>query len=261
MKRLALVLCSAVVVVGCTKRVPRTPPEAFLTLGGKKVMYRAWGTVDDLCLVNQQQFTDEQAALTSTLAQWLGQTSATVDGAWDDEHLALLEEGVRELARPLDVQKTALEQAKVCRFEGLASAAELNAQAIRRIEEAPEFIEQVKARLALAKWKEARPTQEASAKDSQCRTKAKPPAPILYFAAEDEHANIEWLFCDGSKVIASPGNPPAWRADPNAKKTKKEPDPKLWLDVVANYPPEQVSRAPKLKRKKTKRENSDEEPI
>ena len=48
-------------------------------------MYRAWGTVDDLCLVNQQQFTDEQAAMTSTLAQWLGQTSATVDGAWDDE--------------------------------------------------------------------------------------------------------------------------------------------------------------------------------
>lgn len=261
MKRLALVLCSAVVVVGCVKRVPRTPPEASFTLGGKKVTYRAWGTVDDLCNVNKHQFTDEQSAMTSALAEWLGQTSASIDGAWDDEHIALLEEGVRELAKPLDLQKTSLEQARVCQFEGLGSAAELNAQAIRRVEEGPEFITEVKARLALAKWKAGRPGHEASAKDNHCHTKAKPPAPILYFAAEDEHSNIEWLFCDGSKVMASPGNPPAWHADPNAKKTKKEPDPKLWLDVAAKFPHDQVSRAPKLKHKKLKRENSDDEPI
>jgi hypothetical protein len=88
----------------------------------------------------------------------------------------------------------------------------------------------------------------------------KPSAPILYFAAEDETARLEWLFCDGSKVVASPGNPPAWEPDPTGKKPKKEPDPKVWLDVAAKFPPESVSRAPKLPKKKLKSDDDAPEP-
>ena len=80
-------------------------------------------------------------------------------------------------------------------------------------------------------------------------------------AAEDETARLEWLFCDGSKVVASPGNPPAWEQSPTAKPAKKAPDPKVWLDVVAKYPPESVSRAPKLPKKKVAPRDAGEEPI
>lgn len=242
----------AVGVGGCAKRVPQVPPETSLTLGGQRVVYRGWATVDELCAVNAQQFTDEQQALTALLAQWLGQTSATADGAWDDEHLALLEEGHRVLPQPLQLQQASLEKAATagCGFTGLGPARELNGQALRRLEAAPELIEQVRARLALARWKEARPAAQQRAKDSACTTKLKPPAPILYFAAEDETARLEWLFCDGSKVVASPGNPPAWANDPAAKPTKRPPDPRVWLDVASQYPPGQVSRAPRLPRKK-----------
>lgn len=260
MKRLAVTALCAAVVVGCVKQVVRPPPEAFVTLGGKRAPYRAWARVDDLCAVDQNLFGGEQQAMTALLAEWLGQTSAPADGAWDDEHLGLLEEGVRVLPTALALQKEALEKAQACRFSGLGSATELNAQAQRRVEEGPWLAQQIKARLSIAEWKEARPAAQQAAKDSSCSTKMKPPAPIIYFAAEDETAKLEWLFCDGSKVVASPGNPPAWTPDPAAKKPKKEPDPKVWLDAAAKYPAEKVSRAPKVPRKKVGRDDGAAEP-
>ncbi len=262
MKRLAVAALGAVRVVGCVKRVVTVPPEAFVTLGAKKASYRAWSRVEDLCAIDATQFTQEQQALAALLAEWLGQTSAPADGAWDDEHLALLEEGVRQLPAALGLQRESLEKAQHvgCQFTGLGSAAELNAQATRRVDEGPWLAQQVKARLSLAKWKDARPGLQQAAKDGNCSTKMKPPAPILYFAAEDETAKLEWLFCDGAKVIASPGNPPAFQPDPNAKKTKKEPDPKTWLDVAAKYPAQSVSRAPKLPKKRPARDDGAAEP-
>jgi hypothetical protein len=261
MKRLVLVL-GVLAVGGCVKRVVDVPPESSVTLGGLSAPYRAWARVDDLCAIDPQKFTDEQQALSALLAQWLGQTSAPMDGAWDDEHLALLEEGVRVLAVPLELQLASLNKsgAARCRFEGLGPAKELNGQALRRVEEGPELARQVRARLALAKWKEARPGAQQLAKDENCGTKMKPPAPILYFAAEDENARMEWLFCDGSKVWATPGNPPAWEPNPAAKKTKKEPDPKVWLEVAAQFPGEKISRAPKLPKKKAARRDDSPEP-
>lgn len=262
MKRLALATVCAAVVVGCVKQVIRPPTEAFVSLGGKKAPYRAWGRVSDLCAVDPQQFTGEQQALTALLAEWLGQTSAPADGAWDDEHLALLEEGARVLPPALELQKESLEKASQvgCHFEGLWSPGELNAQARRRVDEAPWLIVQVKARLALARWKEARPAQQQAARETSCSQKMKPPAPILYFAAEDETAKLEWFFCDGSRVVASPGNPPTWIVDPTAKKLKKEPDPKVWLDVAAKFPGENVSRAPKVPKKRPTRDDGAAEP-
>lgn len=258
MKRWILT-CSAVLVVGCAKRVPTIPPETLVTVGNKSAPAREWASVEGLCDVDRVKFGDEQQVMTQLLADWLGQTSAEADGAWDDEHLALLEEGLKALATPMIWQRDALAKAKACGFEGLGSATELNAQALRRLEEGRWLAEQVRARLALAKWKEARPAQEQAARQQHCVQKAKPP-PVLYFAAEDERAVLEWAFCDGSKVVASPGNPPAWQPAPAAKKPKKEPDPKLWLDAAAKYPGESVSRAPKLPRKKVSKNDDSPEP-
>lgn len=260
MKRLVLISLGAVLVVGCAKRVVRPPPEAYVTLGGKKVAYRAWSRVEDLCAVDRKQFTDEQQAMTTLLADWLGQTSAPAEGAWDDEHVTLLDDGARLLPPALGLQREALDKSAACGLEGLGPAKELNAQAQRRVEEAPWLLEQIRARLALAKWKAEQPAAQQVARETNCSTKMKPPAPILFYAAEDETAKLEWLFCDGSKVVASPGNPPAWNPDPNAKKTKKEPDPKVWLEVASKFPVEKISRAPKLPRKKVTRGDDAPEP-
>jgi hypothetical protein len=97
----------------------------------------------------------------------------------------------------------------------------------------------------LAKWKAAQPALRLEAKENTCLTKMRPPAPLLYYAFEDETSQLVWLFCDGSKVVASPGAPPTWIVDPEAKKPKLDPDPKIWLDIAAAFPSADISRAPK----------------
>ncbi|MFO0598565.1 MAG: hypothetical protein U0228_24880 [Myxococcaceae bacterium] len=255
-----LLVVAAVSMVACVRRLPTLPPERRLELGGKALTWRPWDEVGTgLCLLDPTRFTNEQQALSTFVAEWLGQTSAPAEGAWDEEHVALLEKGVEVLSGPLTSQRGALEQARACAWTGLATAAEFNAQGLRRVEEGPWLATQVKARLALQRWKDERPTKEASAKDSACKSKSA--APVIYFAAEDERAGIEWLFCDGAKVVAAPGNPPSLQAPPPpAKKPKKEPDPKTWLDAAAKYPGESVSRAPKLPRKKLSRDDGAPEP-
>lgn len=262
MKRLVVFSLGVLAVGGCVRRVIEPPPEAKVSLGGLQAPWRPWAQVADLCAIDPTKFTQEQQAMTALLVQWLGQTSAPADGAWDDEHVVLLEEGVRVLPGPLQAQQASLTKAASvgCRFEGLGPATEFNGQGLRRVEEGPELARQVRGRLSLSKWKQERPVTQANAKAENCGTKMKPPAPILYFAAEDEHARLEWLFCDGSMVVATPGNTPAWVPDPSAKKPKKEPDPKVWLEVAAKFPPENVSRAPKLPKKKVQREENVLEP-
>lgn len=260
----AAVLLVAVGVGGCAKRRVTPPPEAFVTLGGKRAPYRAWAQVSDFCAIEPEPFKREQDAMTALLADWLGQTSANADGAWDDEHLALLEDGVRQLPPALAVQQAALAktESEGCRIEGLGPAKELNAQARRRVADAEQLVPQVKARLALAKWKAERPQAQAAAQAQHCAAKPKAGAPpVPYFAAEDETARLEWRFCDGALVVATPGNPPAVATLPPApKKAKKQPDPKAWLDAAAAFPAERISRAPKLPRKVTRRVETSPEP-
>jgi hypothetical protein len=90
------------------------------------------------------------------------------------------------------------------------------------------------------------------------------PGPVLFHAFEDEKSHAEWLFCDGAKVVASPGNPPAFEApapDAAAKKPKKAPDAKLYLEAQAKFPPAEVSRAPKLPVKRSATKDDAPEPL
>lgn len=248
MYRSVVVACLG--LFACAKRVATIPRESTLSLAGQSAIYRPWQQVEDLCLVPEEQFVGEQQALTRVLAEWLGKTSAPVDGAWDEEHLGLLEEGARVLPPIITAQRDALTRAKRCRFNGLSAPRELLDQADRRATEAADTAPLIRARLALAQWKDVRPVAQATAFDENCRLKAAPKAPVLYYAAEDETARLEWLFCDGSKVVASVGNPPAWEANPNAKKSKKQPDAQQYLGIAAAYPSEKISRAPKPPKKK-----------
>ncbi|MDX2013359.1 MAG: hypothetical protein SFW67_24395 [Myxococcaceae bacterium] len=261
----------AVLVVssGCVKRIVQAPPEAFVTLGGQRATYRDYSSIPDLCFLDPKVVHGDFDSMGALLVNFLGQTSAGPDGMWAEEHVALLEQAQQVLPVALDLEQRGLAQAAKasCTFQGLTRAKELNEMARRRLAEAPGLLEVVKAKKALAAWKEALPASQQAEKDKRC---AAPPkgvkpavSPVVYAAFEDEKNRAEWLFCDGAKVAASPGNPPAFEpppADPTAKKPKKTPDAKAYLEAQAKFPPAEVSRAPKLPVKRTARRDDAPEP-
>jgi hypothetical protein len=268
MRRLSLVLV-VVLASSCVKRIVQAPPEAFVTLGGQRATYRDFSSIPDLCFLDPKVVHGDFDSMGVLLANFLGQTSAGPDGMWAEEHVALLEEAQKVLPVALDLQQRGLGQAAKasCSFQGLTRAKELNEMARRRLAEAPELLEVVKAKKALAAWKDALPASHQAAKDKACAPPAKgakpPPGPVVYAAFEDEKNRAEWLFCDGAKVAASPGNPPAYEAppaDPAAKKPKKAPDAKAYLEAQAKFPAADVSRAPRLPVKRTARRDDAPEP-
>lgn len=254
---------------GCLKRIVQAPPEAFVTLGGLRATYRDYSSVPDLCFLEPKVLRGDLDSMNALLANVLGQTSAGPEGVWADEHVALLEQAQKVLPVPLDLEQRALAQAAKasCRFEGLGRAKEMNEMARRRLAEAPELLEVVKAKKALAAWKSGLPEVQQAAKDKACAPPAKgskpAPGPVVYAAFEDEKNHAQWLFCDGAKVAASPGNPPAFEAppaDPTAKKPKKAPEAKVYLEAQAKFPAADVNRAPKLPIKRTARRDDAPEP-
>lgn len=249
----------------CLKRIVTPPPETLVTLGGVKASARDWAKVGDLCAVDPKLVQADFESMDALLANFLGQTSAGPEGSWADEHVTLLEEAQRVLPTPLDLQKRALNQAGKagCRFEGLHRTGELTDMAKKRLAEAPELLEMVRARKALAAWKDGLRATQAAANERVCAAKKPSGGPVVFAAFEDERGRTEWLFCDGSKVAAAPGSLPAWEpppADAAAKKAKKPPEPKSYLDAQAKYPRSEVSRAPKLPVKKLVRPDDGPEP-
>lgn len=251
--RLALVV---VVLSGgaCGKRLVTPPPEAFVTLAGQRASYRDWTRIVEICVAQPELVQRDFESMNVLLANFLGQTSAGPDGVWAEEHVALLEEAQRVLPVALELQQRSLQHASRsgCRFEGLIRTTELTEQGLKRLAEAPKLLEVVKARKALAAWREALPGVQQAAREKTCATPPKPakppPGPVLFAAFEDEKGRTEWLFCDGGKVAASPGNVPAFEApaaEP-AKKPKKAPDPKPYLEAQAKFPSGEVNRAPRL---------------
>ena len=255
-------LVSSLMVVGCTKRVVTPPPETRISVDGLSAPVRAWASMEGLCEISPDQWAGEHEAMQALLANWLGKTSAPAEGAWDDEHVAILDEGLRVLPEAVKTERASLDAAKTraCYFRSTSGLRELVDQTQKRLDDGAWLSKVVKARLALARWKDAQPERIATAKEESCITKMKPKEPILYYAAEDETARLEWRFCDGSHVVASPGNPPAWEPDPAARKPKKDPDPKVWLDLAARYPAEKINRAPKLPRRQLERTDDAPEP-
>jgi hypothetical protein len=268
--RLTLLVVAVVGLGGCVKRVVTVPPEAWVTLAGQRASYRQWAQVPDLCAIDPRLFDGDVRSMNALLAPFLQQTSAPADGAWAAEHIALLEEAVRVLGPALALERASIDKASSvgCTFEGLGPAKELNRQAQKRLDEAPDLLPVVKARLALTGWKAARPGATTAAQEKACpaapvaaakptkKVKVAVPAlPVVYFAAEDEHGRLEWLFCDGAMVFATPGNPPALEpVAAEAKKGAKPVEPAKWLEAAAKYPTEAILRAPKIPRKQVVRE-------
>lgn len=265
----------AVGAVGCAKRLIRPPTEAFVELAGKKASYRQWAKTEELCLQDPKLFQGDLDSMNQLLAAFLEKTSAGLDGAWGDEQIGVLEDGTFLLPQPLSLEAASIEAAELsqCKWTGLEQAKELNTMAKKRLEQAPDLLKVAKARRALADWKAAHPGLEQQAREQRCAAPSK--QPVLFHACEDEASRLEWRFCDGSKVVATPGNVPAYEApqppapEPAAAKGKakaKKPPPKLpeaqvYLDLAAKFPTGDVVRAPKVpKIVPVKKDDGAEEP-
>ncbi|MEW5743107.1 MAG: hypothetical protein AB1938_29600 [Myxococcota bacterium] len=242
-------------VLGCAKKILKPPTEAFVELAGKRASYRQWARAEDLCRQDPAVFKGDLDSMNALLAAFLERTSAGLQGSWGQEQIGILEDGQVLLPPALSLEAASIEAAVQagCGFEGLAQAKELNALAQKRLDQAPDLLKVAKAKVALAQWKETHPAQEARAREAQCTNGSK--APVLFHACEDEASRLEWQFCDGAKVVASPGNVPAFQAppppavDPKAKKAKKPPKlpaPELYLEAASKYPSADVARAPKI---------------
>jgi hypothetical protein len=248
-------LVVAVGAVGCAKRVIRPPPEASVELAGKKASYRQWAKAEDLCLQDRKLFEGDLRSMNELLAVFLEKTSGGLDGVWGDEQIGVLEDATVLLPQPLEVEAASIEAAErsQCEWAGLAQAKELNTLARKRLEQAPDLLKVAKARRALADWKAALPALEQRAREERCAAPSK--QPVLFHAFEDEASRLEWRFCDGSKVVATPGQLPAYEPPPGAepstakgkpKAPPKLPAPRVYLDLASKFPPGDVLRAPKV---------------
>lgn len=251
---------------GCTKRIVQPPPAAFVQLGGLKAGYRDWSNLPDVCLVDPAVLQSDVDAMSAVLSEYLAQTAGGVDGTWSPAQLETLEKGEQVLPVALSLEANAIELSKksACPFTGFDKAMDLNKKAADRVASLKGLAGVLRSKAALARWREALPSATADAKTKVCD--AKPKAPAVYFASEDEKGKAEWLFCDGAKVTAAPGSPPALTTQPEVaaapappppakKKGKKAPPPppapaavdaKAYVDAAAAYPSSDVSHAPKV---------------
>lgn len=246
-----LFVASVVLVVGCGKKRVVPTGEKKVTLAGKTATQHDWGKVNP-CEVEPKVVIGDLDSLYAMANEYVGQTSAGVDGVWSAEQIALLEEGVVVLPPAIDaVDKLgAALQKGGCRFtkelgfaEPLKKASELGEQARKRVAEAPAIAEGLAIKAALKAWKDKQPEARTGAKAEWCPPKLKPGAPVdIYYASEDETGLTEWLFCDDCRVFATASTPPAFEA-PAAM--KKKPKDKPYLENASKYPASDIQRAPK----------------
>lgn len=251
MRSFALVFAACFTLVGCTKKRVTPPPGAEAKLQGMTASYRVkWGYTSP-CDVEPRTITDDARSASAMLSAFLEQTSASPRGVWSEEQLALYEAAQRELPPLLDANGVVLRNVSDCAFTEAdgARAALLQLKGLvplarKRLEEAPEAIPVIKTALAVAAWKTALPKAVDDAKGQWCTPK---PKPDIFYAYEDEAGATAWLFCDGAKVVATPGSKPEFREpEAAAKKPAKKLDGKKYLETAASYPGSEVQRAPKL---------------
>ncbi len=233
-----------------------------MQLAGKTASWHDW-KLTPVCDVDEKRVESDFASMKELLLSALGQTSASYDGAWGEENLAILDAMPKQLPPALDSLERGVADAGQCKWseqskvpELLQPLGELVAQGKRKVEGAKALADKVRAYQALKAWRDKQPAAKDEAKKNWCPAKPKPGAqPDIYYAFEDENGHGEWLFCDDSKVtVARPGDPPVFEP---AASYKKKPKDKPYLDEAAKYPAGDVQRAPKVEQPAPKKEEEE----
>jgi hypothetical protein len=113
-------------------------------------------------------------------------------------------------------------------------------QARNRIAEAPRLLPYIKAKRDLARWKDDQSKAQEAAKTDRCAKKAK--APVVYYAAQDEHGNQSFFFCDGTRVQRTVGGGTTTQPD----KPNKKINVASYEALLPKVAPEEIRRAPTL---------------
>ncbi len=233
-----------------------------MQLAGKTATWHDWKATQ-VCDVDEQRVEGDFASMKDLLLSALGQTSASYDGAWADENLAILDAMPKQLPNALASVERGVADAAQCKWseqskvpELLQPLGELVAQAKRKVDGAKALADKVRAYQALTTWRDKQPAARDDAKKNWCPAKLKPGAqPDIYYAFEDENGREEWLFCDDSKVtVAKPGDPPVFEA---AASYKKKPKDKPFLDEAAKYPQDDIQKAPRAEQPAPKKDEEE----
>ncbi|MFT3842233.1 MAG: hypothetical protein QM723_34910 [Myxococcaceae bacterium] len=250
MRQVVFACVLGAVVVGCGKKRVAPGPDQTVQLAGKTATWHDWQKTN-VCDVEELRVEGDFTSMKELLLSALGQTSASYDGAWADENLAILDAMPKQLPPALASLEKGVADAAQCKWteqskvpELLQPLGELVAQAKRKIDGAPGLAAKVRAYQALKVWRDKQPAAKDEARKNWCPAKPKAGAqPDIFYAYEDENGHAEWLFCDDSKVIvAKPGDPPVFDA---AATYKKKPKDKPYLDEAAKYPAGDIQKAPK----------------
>ena len=249
----ATLLWISALVPGCASRRAESPPVQTLDLGSRHSPYRNYKGYN-LCAQNSAQLVAELDQVNAVLSDFLQSTSAGPEGVWAAEHLALLADGQKSLPPALGALQETYRRLRQCRLDpasGLPEIVrqgdELARQSGARLDDAPELLAVGEARRAIAQWEESLPTLREKSRRVGCKKRpggAK--KPVAFFATESSEGTRSWYFCDGTWVRGKTGAP-AEAIRPKGKAPPKGKDGSTpYLETAARFPPDQISRSPRL---------------
>lgn len=249
------------ILVGCAGK-QRLPPGTVVEFEGQRAQYRDVSSPKiNLCRADPAPLQREFEEMNTLLGTFLDSTPSKPDPSVTAEQLEALQ-GSTSLSPAVRAYQLELEKAGQCKFDKkydfkdlLYRGNELATRSQKRIENAPGFVNYMKAQKALAQWNSARSSEMSQARARNCpgqqtlprksrrRSSSRPASskPVVYYAFEDETGNRQWFFCDGSRVSGSAGQ--AGEFTPGRQATLPA---KAYLDIAARYPNSQVNRAPRL---------------
>lgn len=247
-------LLTAVVIAcgaGCA-RAPAKPPELYeYSLGGQRAPNRAYWTAGvDPCRVSRSLAADEAKAMNALLTKFLERTAFAPESVWPAEALALLEEGGRTLPPELEVYERTLTSLAGCKPDKTVDVKpvaeegmKLVAQARERLPSAASVVQNVRKRQAMDEWRAKELAAQTTERQAWCPPKPTP-VPDIFYAWQDETGRLEWLFCDGSRVVAEAGGEPKYvAADPPPKK-KPAQTPAGFVQAAKSFPESEIRRPP-----------------
>lgn len=242
-------LLVAAVVTGCARNV-KPPAAEDYSLAGLSAPVRDYSAVK-VCNVKRAILAEELFAFNALLEKWLDQTSADASGMWSDEQLALLEEGSRTLPPVLATQQATIDALSPCKpdrkydvSEIIARGVQLIPMARNRVETGPKVVAEVRRRKVVDAWR----TKELATQETE-RTNWCPPTvrgmPDVFYAWQDETGKLEWLFCDGSKVVAEPNAEPQHVGGPGYDAKKRGANkPDAFVKAAQKFPDSEIRRPP-----------------
>ena len=184
-------------------------------------------------------------SMNDLMSEFLTQTGMGIEGTWTDEQLNGLDAAQNELPPGVDALAKSVALLKKCKMDpqitGAVKKADDNIRDTRqRLQDAPQIIPVLKAKVVLIKWKAEQAEALKSGREQWCAPSYKPgTVPDIFYAVEDEMGKTEYHFCNDVKVVAENGGK-AQLIDPESTANKK--DHKRFIETALKDPASEVQK-------------------